>query len=748
MATATPTPKKRPRGSGGGDRLERRLLKFLRSPEYQPMNKSELARALGVSPKQRQSLRHILSELESSGKLRQIKKGRYVPRKGGGGEAVGILRFQPAGHAFVDPERGREKGVFVPREATGTGLHGDKVIVRVQKRGGAPHWTKHIKNDQVRGRLEQKFSRGDGSAEGRVIKVLERRNDAVIGTFRRRGKFAYAQPDDPLLPPTVELDPGALPSPAPEPGDKVVVAIEHWESRRNHPRGKVTEVLGPPDTPGIDILQVIYARRLPREFPAAVLAEAAKFPDHVTEEDLAGREDWRRRPVFTIDPDDARDFDDAILVERRKGGGWELAVHIADVSHYVKPGSKLDREARGRGNSTYLADRVIPMLPEALSNGLCSLVPGEDRLTHAAVMRFDKGAVLQSVKFHKAVIRSARRFTYKEAYALMRNPDASDSFSGRLEVAWELASKLRERRFAEGGLDLDMPEVRAVLNKKGRPVALERIEYDESHQLIEEFMLAANEAVAKHTKDKLKPSIYRAHEEPDADKLFDYRQLALGYGYSIGDLSRREEIQKLLAAARGRPEEHAIKVGLLKSLKRASYDHHPEGHYGLAKVNYTHFTSPIRRYADLVVHRVLGAITGSAPAKTPPLSQLEELAEHLSDTERNSADAEFETQKLKQLEFLWAEARRAGKKKPATHPALVHEVRRKGLFVELTDYFIKGLVAEGDLPECRGGYWFDGTLSRFVGSRPKRVFQAGDTVEVAVAKVDFERRMVDFKIVG
>ena len=747
MAPAKPKSKIPGRNSGNQEgQLQKRLQKLLASPAYKPMNKSELARALDVSPKQRQSLRNFLKELESSGKLRQVRKGRYVPR--GSNDTVGILRIQPAGHAFVDPEGNtRERGVFIPPGATGTGLHGDKVAVRIEKRGSAPHWTKHIKNGQTRNKLEAKYTGETKSTEGRVVKVLERRNDAIIATFLQRGKFGYAKPDDSLLPPTIELDAENMPKPPPKPGEKVVVAIEHWESRRNHPHGRITEILGPPDTPGIDILQVICSRRLPRKFPQQVMAEAGKFQGQVTDEDIDGREDWRNRPVFTIDPDDARDFDDAILVEKRKDGGWDLAVHIADVSHYVKPGSQLDREARLRGNSTYLADRVIPMLPETLSNGLCSLVPGEDRLTHAAIMSFDRHAGLKSLRFSKTVIRSARRFTYKQAHALMQNPDPDDPFCDHLKTAWQLAAKLRKKRFENGSLDLDMPEVRAVLDKKGIPVALERIENDESHQLIEEFMLIANEAVAKHTKDKLKPSIYRAHEDPDEDKLFEFRQLAMDYGIHAGDLGNRDEIQKLLAAARGKPEEHAIKVGLLKSLKRATYAGEPIGHYGLAKANYTHFTSPIRRYADLVVHRVLSNITGNSPAKTPTLDQLEQLAGHLSDTERNSSDAEFETQKLKQIEYLWREAKAGNSENPVTHPAMIHEVRRKGLFVELTDCFIKGLVNEADLPHCRGGYWFDGSMARFIGSKPKRVFQAGDNVQVAVSHVDFERRMIDFRII-
>lgn len=747
MATAKKTSKKRTRkGTGNASGLRKRLQKLLSSPSYQPMNKSELARELNIAPKQRQMLRNLLRELESGGTLRQGRKGRYVLR--GSNDIVGILHFQPAGHAFVDPEsNSNERGIFIPRGATGTGLHGDKVAVRTESGNGTPHWIKHIKNARTRNQLEAKYSTEGRSTEGRVVQVIERRNNALIATFSQRSHFSYAKPDDPLLPPTIKLDSTTMPTPPPNPGDKVVVAIEHWESRRHHPHGRITEVLGPPNTPGIDILQVICKRRLPRKFPKEVLIETEKLSDRITAEDTAGREDWRNRPVFTIDPDDARDFDDAILVEKDKEGGYSLAVHIADVSHYVKPGTKLDREARMRGNSTYLADRVIPMLPETLSNGLCSLVPGQDRLTHAAILHFDKDARLQSFRLCKAVICSARRFTYRQAYDLMQKPDPADSFSGHLQRAWELAAKLRKERFKNGSLELDMPEVRAVLDNSGCPVALERIENDESHQLVEEFMLAANEAVAKQTKDKLKPSIYRIHEDPDEDKLFEFRQLALDYGINAGDLSNRDEIQKLLSAARGKPEEHAIKVGLLKSLKRARYCEEPIGHYGLAMTNYTHFTSPIRRYADLVVHRVLHNISDSkAKIKTPALDQIQELAGHLSETERNSSDAEFETQKLKQIEYLWREAKKSTRQNPVIHPAIIHEVRRKGLFVELTDFFIKGLVNESDLPYCRGGYWFDGPSARFIGSKPKRVFQAGDRVEVAVAGVDFERRMIDFRI--
>ena len=294
------------------------------------------------------------------------------------------------------------------------------------------------------------------------------------------------------------------------------------------------------------------------------------------------------------------------------GGDWELGVHIADVSAYVTPGSALDREALKRGNSVYLADRVIPMLPERLSNGVCSLNPHVVRLTHSAFIHFAKNGAPKSARFASTIIHSAHRLTYKEAYAILQKPP-NDKLSERLHTAWSLASLLRRRRFAQGSLDLDFPEVKVILDRAtGKPLRLERIENDESHQLIEEFMLAANEAVALELKNRLVPTIYRVHEKPDPDKLAEYRELVLSYGFKAGDLTNRAELQRLLASFRGKPEEQALKIGLLKSLKRARYATQPLGHFGLAKNNYTHFTSPIRRYADLVVHRTLADAAGKS----------------------------------------------------------------------------------------------------------------------------------------
>ncbi|MDG2125347.1 MAG: VacB/RNase II family 3'-5' exoribonuclease, partial [Verrucomicrobiales bacterium] len=479
------------------------------------------------------------------------------------------------------------------------------------------------------------------------------------------------------------------------------------------------------------------------------------------------REDWRSKPVMTIDPFDAKDFDDAVHVTRLPGNkGWELAVHIADVSHYVTPGSALDKEARSRGNSTYLVDRVIPMLPESLSNGICSLKANVDRLTRVVVMKFASDGTMTSSRFASAVINSKHRLTYEQAYAILigqtdaapvvpvpKNykhpshapaPPQDTALTKHLATAWELASTLRKRRFNKGSLDLDFPEVKVHVDRDtGNATKLERIEYDESHQMIEEFMLVANEAVAKRIQDSSKPAIYRIHDDPDPAKLFEFAELARAHGIRTGDLTLKGEIQKLLGAIRGNAEEHALKVSLLKSLKRAAYSTNPVGHFGLAKKHYTHFTSPIRRYADLIVHRVLDGIVAPdrQTAKLPKQVQMAEICEHISTTERNSSDAETQSVRLKELEYLDERSRQDHQPAMA---AVINEVRPIGLFVELSEYMIRGLVHRDTLgggPDLR----FESAQNSFNDARGRPAYKAGQTIDVYVDRVDFERLRVDFK---
>jgi ribonuclease R len=522
-------------------------------------------------------------------------------------------------------------------------------------------------------------------------------------------------------------------------GDKVVVRLEAWESRHVNPEGEIIEVLGPASAPGVDMLSIIRKYHLPTEFPRDVLEQADRISEKIDARQLDGREDLRKEFTVTIDPDDARDFDDAIHVERIENGGWRLGVHIADVAAYVEPESALDREARRRGNSVYLPDRVIPMLPERLSNGVCSLNPGVDRLTHSVFVHFDRNGTAKSARFGRSVIRSAHRLTYKQAYAILKSPPR-DRLSERLHVAWELAGLLRQKRFEHGSLDLDFPEVKVWLDEAGKPVRLERVENDESHQLIEEFMLAANEAVARELKNRAVPAIYRIHENPDPEKLGEYREFVLSFGYKVGDLTHRAEVQRLLASIRGKPEEQALKIGLLKSLKRARYFPQPLGHYGLAKTNYLHFTSPIRRYADLVVHRALAQHDGKYRSR-PDMSHVASIAEHVSTTERIAADAEIESVRMKKLEFF---QRQLDERNPQVFRAAIVDVRNYGLAVELPDALITGLVHVSSLSD--DFYLFEPSRRQLIGRRARKRFSIGDEVRVFVVRVDAFKRQVDFAI--
>ncbi|MEY2529445.1 MAG: ribonuclease [Verrucomicrobiota bacterium] len=721
--------------------LREQILRLLRAPKYRPLDNVELGKALGRKSGVRMNLNAVLREMEQAGEIARIRKNRYVlPAEAD--LVTGTISVHQAGYAFLPREKPGEQDLFIAAENTGTAMHGDKVVARITR--------------------DERFARAKGRdrAEGRVIRILERAHDTIVGTLEQSKNFFYVVPDDPRIVHNVyvQLRPGGGPAPAPRRGDKVVVRLENWESRHVNPEGEIIEVLGARDAPGVDMLSIIRKYHLPTEFPRPVIEEAERIPETVGEEMFEGREDLRNKFIVTIDPDDARDFDDAIDVERLAGGGWRLGVHIADVAAYVKPGSALDREARKRGNSVYLPDRVIPMLPERLSNGVCSLNPSVNRLTHSVFLEFTKEGRTKSARFARTVIRSARRLTYREAYAILKS-QPNDQLGERLHVAWELASLLRKNRFRDGSLDLDFPEVKVRLDQEGKPIQLERIENDESHQLIEEFMLAANEAVARELKNRLIPTVYRVHENPDPAKLGEYRELILSYGYKVGDLSKRTELQRLLASLRGKPEEQALKIGLLKSLKRARYAPQSLGHYGLAKNNYTHFTSPIRRYADLVVHRALASTEerpgGDAALRRPAgaarqpyqreqildMGQIAATAEYISGTERVAAEAEMDGVKMKKLEFF---QRQLDARDPQVFRATVLEVKNFGLVVELPDVLLTGLVHVSSLTD--DFYTFDAAQRRLIGRQSRRRFSVGDQLQVYVARVDVFKRQVDFAI--
>jgi ribonuclease R len=707
-----------------GRNIREQILSLLARKDYRPLNKIDIARKLGLTAAERVALRKSLRELERAGEIARIRKNRYIlPAEAD--LVTGKVSIHQVGYGFLTSEMPGQPDIFIAAENTGTAMHGDRVVARISR-------------DEPYGRIK-------GRREGRVIRILERAHDTIVGTLQRSRNFYYVVPDDPRIVHDVYVGQVSnLPSSkvAPQIGDKVVVRLEAWESRHVNPEGEIIEVLGPASAPGIDMLSIIRKYHLPTEFPRDVLDQVKRIPETIDIRQLEGREDLRKEFIVTIDPDDARDFDDAIHVEKI-GSGWRLGVHIADVAAYVEPDGPLDREARRRGNSVYLPDRVIPMLPERLSNGVCSLNPGVDRLTHSVFIHFDKHGSAKSARFVRSVIRSTHRLTYKQAYAIL-TAAPSEQLGERLHLAWELAARLRQKRFEQGALDLDFPEVKVWVDKEGHPVKLERVENDKSHQLIEEFMLAANEAVARELKKRAVPTIYRIHENPDPEKLAEYREFVLGFNYKVGDLTHRAELQRVLASFRGKPEEQPLKVALLKSLKRARYSPQPLGHYGLAKANYLHFTSPIRRYADLAVHRALSSDpgrTGGRPARSADAAQIASIAEHISATERTAADAEVDAVQMKKLEFF---QRQLDARNPQIFRATIIDVRNYGLMVELPDALVTGLVHVSSLMD--DFYLFDSARRQLIGRRSRKRFSVGDELSVFVVRVDAFKRQVDFAI--
>ncbi len=697
--------------------MESRILKLLSRPNYAPLNVPELLRAAGLARNQQQELQSALANLESSGQIARIKGNRYV-RARDADLVAGRIRMNRQGKGFLETDDPTLPEIVIPEHATGTAFNGDRVMVR---------------RDVVR---QSKHARTPTETTGKVMRVLERARTQLVGTLQRSKQFFYVVPDDPRIPHDIYVPPARDTGRPPGIGDKVVVELRDWQSRHVNPEGEIIEVLGAPDEEGVDMLSVLRQYNLPVHFPKKVLQAARAVGTQVNARDLAGRTDCREHQVITIDPDDAKDFDDAICLEPAPDHQWKLRVHIADVSHYVQPGTALDEEAGKRGNSTYLVDRVIPMLPEALSNELCSLKPDVERLTKCVEFLVSADGRVLKTKFYPAVIRSQRRFTYKEAFAILQKPPES-AIERMLHDANRLAQSIRRARMKAGSLELDFPESKIRLDERGRVLRIEKVENDISHQLIEEFMLLANEAVAARLMALNRPAIYRIHEPPDDKRLQEYREDVISHGIHCGNLADRREVQKLLQKLGTLTEGQALKIGFLKSLMRARYAIEPLGHYGLAKKKYTHFTSPIRRYADLVVHRALFQKEGERAAT----QSLRQVAEHISNTERNSADAERDSKDVKMFAFLTAQLE---SRQPQRYAALVTDLRNFGFFVDVPGLAMSGVVPLSTLVD--DFYELDFHRNQLIGRRTRRKIKVGDKVEVQVAKVDRFKKQVDFRL--
>lgn len=743
-----------------------KILQHLSHKNYTPVSADQFSRQLHLNTKDRRKLQHELRQLIRTGAIVLIKGDRLCLPK----EAdliTGRISFRASGSAIVIPEGKvnspeRQPAIQIAAENTGVALHGDTVVVRLIT---------------GRERDQYRFLKPNESA-GRVIEILQRGSDTTTGTLQRGRSYFYVAADDPRIghdiivpdPMTQKL------RPLPVVGDKVVVRIAEWRERHLPPEGEIVEKLGRTFEPRAELAAIYHKYNLSPAFPPEVVREAAAIPAQVRPQELLGRWDFRDVPTFTIDPDDAKDFDDALSIEQVPGGDVRVGVHIADVSTYVRQGTALDREAQNRGNSTYLVGTVVPMLPEKLSNGLCSLVEAQDRLTKAVLFTFSSGARIRKVEFANTVIRSRKRLTYKQAYALMFEdnldairrlpvpPKHQTGSTGRLlaelshqelsdlqrwtRQLWQIAEKLRRERMRNGSLDLDMPETKIFVDEEGYADRIEKIENDESHQLIEEFMLLANEAVARLTRTQRLPSLYRVHDEPDEERLDEFRRELLTHDIKVGDLSKRDEVVKLLAFLKDHPQGHLLRVQLLRSMRKACYRASHDGHYGLNKQDYTHFTSPIRRYADLVVHRVIEhylvkheGFPAGPHSGGYNIAGAERLAEHLSLTEINSTEAERDSVKVKLAEFF---SREAEKKKKTRFAALITDVRNHGFFIELEAGNAFGMVPISSLQD--DFYHLNPSGTAFIGRKTKRKFELGQKIHVVVLRVDRLKRMMDFTV--
>ncbi|MBM4047797.1 MAG: ribonuclease R [Planctomycetes bacterium] len=708
---------------------ERDILKLVRSQRYRPMRAEELAAALDVPKEGHEEFGRLLRNLELAGEIVQVKQKQFAcPSKLN--LMVGKLEVNRSGFGFVRPLKPGREDVYVSEEDMGSAMHDDIVAVRLPSAHAG----------FGRGRRGRKALR----ASGYIVNVVQRANATVVGRFAKRRHVGYVAPDNPKLFRDIyvadEDTQGA------RPGDKVIVKIVEWPSRHLNAEGVVTEILGPDGAPGVDIESVAHAFNLPHDFPEAALAEAQAIPPQVPESALQGRRDLRNDIIITIDPEDAKDHDDAISLAKDADGHWLLGVHIADVSHYVRPGSTLDKEARKRGTSVYFPGTVIPMLPEALSNGICSLHEGVDRLTKSAFMTFSADGKLLKRELCHSVIRVIQRLNYKQATrSLRRDPSAGvkPEAHALLVRAAELARVLYDKRMERGALDLNLPEVKLKLDEGGNVVGAEKVERDISHRLIEEFMLSANEAVARFLIEKQMPYLCRAHEEPDPDDLEEFAVFVAPFGYRNLKPINRHKLQKVVEQAKGKAEEHAVNLMLLMSLRQAEYSADLKPHYALALDHYTHFTSPIRRYPDLLAHRLLDQhFSGELHDRTVRdtwLRSLPEWAEHCSVTERRAGEAEHEVTNVKLLRFLEAHV---GKEMDA----VITGVQEYGFFVQLTDYLLEGLVHIRTLID--DFYRLDKRNAALVGDRRGRTFKLGSKVKVRLHRIDMLKKQADFVVVG
>lgn len=699
--------------------LREKVLAFLAKHRNEGFKSRQLRRRMSIKTDEDfEILREVLHTLLDEGKLFWTKREgyRFLSQKKG---LRGVLTLYKT-HGVVALDESK-KQIYIDKKYFLTALQGDIVEVGLFA-------------------TKKKQEETDYDAEGEILRVLQRAQTEFTGTLERSKNFYFVLPDDPAMPRDIFISPTALSGA--RPGEKVLVELLEWNNEHLNPEGKILKTLGKAGDPFVELASVIHAYKLPLKFPREVEAYVAQISVKISAEEIAHRLDLRNTDIVTIDPFDAKDFDDALSLELVEGGNYKLGVHIADVTAYVKEGTVLDEEAYKRGTSVYLANQVIPMLPEKLSNNLCSLMPQVDRLAYSCFMTISKKGKVQAYEFHRSIINSKRRFTYEEVETILDKK--TGEYVELLMSLWDVAKILRKKRMKNGSIDFDSPEAKFHYDEKGKPTEIHIKNRLKSHQLVEECMLLANQTVATHVA-KLKtgkegtPFIYRIHDIPDGEKLKDLAQFVKKFGYSlnISNAASSKELQQLLEQVRDSKEENVINEVALRSMAKAVYSENNIGHYGLAFDYYTHFTSPIRRYPDLLVHRLLDEYTKgmSSQRQNEYRRNLPVMAKWCSLRERVATDAERESVKVMQVEYMLQHLDDEFK-------GIISGVTQFGLFVELNDLLVEGLLHVRDLNDDY--YSYDEKHYSLIGERHGKVFRLGDEIMVKVSKVNPERRQIDF----
>ncbi len=695
------------------DALQKQILSLLEKHPEKAYRAKEISRALDVTNQGRyQTLLEVVDALRDAGTV-DSNRGR-IQHRAPRNEAVGTLSVAQQGFGFVMADNGEE--FFVRPRRMGTALHGDRVRVALA--------------------AQTKNQRSDEKREAEVIALVERVLKQTVGTFSTTGKSGWVVPDDKRVTHDVYVARDGWNGASP--GDKVVVSIDEWRDPKAAPEGTIRSVIGRTGDPGVDVLALALAHGAPSDFPKEVEAAADRIDIGITKQEVARRLDLRDAPVFTIDPADAKDFDDAIHTRDLGGGMTEIGVHIADVSHYVRQGDAIDAEAYDRATSTYLVDRVIPMLPEVLSNGVCSLRPREDKLAYSCIMTVDGGGNVHNWEIRETVIHSKHRFAYEDAQAVIEGGD--HPFKDEVLRAAALARTLTAKRMSEGAIDFDVPEVRIRLDEMGKPVEVYEKERQEANRLIEEFMLLANQSVAIEADNREVPFLYRIHDKPDRERITALADYVATFGYSLPHKAGavvRSELNDLLRSVKGAPESAVIEQASIRSMSKAVYSPDNIGHYGLGFSHYGHFTSPIRRYPDLIAHRILKRMQDQQPGALPTFDTLEVQGEHCSAREKEATVAERESIKLKQVEYAAAHL-------GDEFDGVVVGVTRFGVFVQMSQLMVEGLV------HVRGmkGYWEYDERRYVLASRDAGVrIRVGDSCRVKIEAADPETRKVDLAFV-